>query len=85
MNNKVIEKKIFDIIAELNKTGLQILPKTDLFQIGVLDSFGILGYIQRLEEVFDVVFNETDLKTENFCNITATISLLKKRMKELIV
>jgi acyl carrier protein len=75
------QARVFKIVEDLKTdSGLEIHPEMDLFAAGVLDSFGMLGYISALEEEFGISISNEDLIPQNLWNIVATIVTVEKYM-----
>jgi acyl carrier protein len=50
---------------------IRIDRNTDLIGSGVVDSFGIVGVIEFLEERFGIVVDDADIDPENFRTVEA--------------
>lgn len=51
---------------------------SDFIEGGLLDSFDIVSLVTELDRIFEVSIDGVDIVPENFKNIDAIISLLKK-------
>ena len=52
----------------------------DFFKEGLLDSFGIMIFIGKLEEIFNIKVSAEDIDASNFMNLDAILHLLEKYM-----
>lgn len=80
-----IEEKLCRIIETMNegRNLPPVEPLSDLFQEGLLDSFGLLEFLSRVEEEFDVKFEDKDLTKLNFSKISALAKFIEfKRKRE---
>lgn len=55
---------------------------TDLLDMGLLDSLGILEIVAFLEEYFDIRIPDIDIIPDNFCSIEAMCTYLQKESVE---
>ena len=74
-----IEKKIKQVIEEINtNVNVQISLETNFFESNILDSYGMLEFIFKLENKFNIQFFNEDLITQKFENIENTSQTVKK-------
>ncbi len=57
--------------------------ETDLFSIGVLDSFGMIEYLGALEKEFNIKILNEDLIPQNLWNLKASAQLVRKYLAQL--
>ena len=50
----------------------------DFFEEGMLDSFDLVTLVSILDKTFNISIKGTDILPENFCNVEAISTLLKK-------
>lgn len=55
---------------------------TDLLDMGLLDSLGILEIVAFLEESFAIQIPDVDITPDNFCSIDALCTYLRKESVE---
>lgn len=71
---------LLQVMRELKQDpSLIIDPNASLFELGILDSFGIIAIIPKLEEVFGYHFSEDQLVPENFQSLQAIQALLTNK------
>ena len=58
--------------------GETITTETDLFQAGVVDSFGIVDIISFAETSFDISFTESDLTSPALASLGGLLNLIKE-------
>ena len=51
----------------------------DLVENGCLDSLGMIGLINHLEQVYQVEFDDQDFVPENFSSVNALVSFLERK------
>ena len=56
-------------------------PSQDLFETGVLDSFGLPDLVTALEKEFGVSIPDADLRPKNFSSIEQIEKYLESRQK----
>lgn len=72
MNEKIL-KILKEIRPEFDFDGVE-----DFFEDGMLDSFDLVTLISELDKNFDIHIDGMDIVPENFMNVAAIESLLKK-------
>jgi len=60
------EQKIRTVLQPLAKAPLPADADASLFELGVLDSFGLMDAVARLEEAFGVKVPDADLTPRRF-------------------
>jgi len=73
-----MEDRVINIIAEIceNETIKDNLD-IDLIENEILDSFGFITLISRLEEEFDIEIQPTQVKPDTWRSINSIIELVK--------
>lgn len=61
--------------------GAVITESTDLFEEGLLDSFGIIALLVYLQEKYSVAFLPKDLCYENYQTVEKIVDWLEKQLK----
>jgi len=75
-----MEEAIIKYISGVaDEKGIKVEMDEDLFQNGVLDSFGFLMLLSYLQDSFAIEFEEDDMKPENFMSIHAIIRFCESR------
>ena len=77
MNNL---KEINNLIQYFKKQNKNVLPDTELFKSGLLDSIDMIDLVMHLEEEYEIKIPETYLKLENF-NTVKNISNIVNELK----
>ena len=72
MNEKIL-KILKEIRPEFDFDGVE-----DFFEDGMLDSFDLVTLVSELDKNFDIHIDGMDIVPENFMNVAAIESLLKK-------
>lgn len=68
-----IESTIYQILDTIKPDqNVKINPSDDLFSRGVLDSFGMLTYIEAIERDFGLQISTEELIPQNFWSVDAT-------------
>jgi acyl carrier protein len=74
-----IQARVLMVVEKIKKNKeLQVEIETDLFAVGVLDSFGMLGYIAAIEEEFNISIPNEDLIPQNLWSVLATVETVEK-------
>ena len=75
-NDKI---KIESILKQItNNKHIRIDLTDDLFALKILDSFGMLSYILKIEKQFKIQIPTSELIPQNFWTIQNTIKTIKK-------
>lgn len=72
-----MKKQLIEILKDINPYEC-FDDKTDLIEEGVLDSLGIMVLIGQIEEKMNVSIDLDKIEIEDFINIDAIISMIKK-------
>lgn len=76
---KDVQQDIYAILADMRpEHDSPIGPGDDLFAIGVLDSFGMLSFIMKLEEKFALSIANEELIPQNFWSVEATAETIRR-------
>jgi acyl carrier protein len=70
-------KAIPDILKEI-RPEFDFTASTDFFSDGMLDSFDLMTLVSTLDKTFGISIQGTDILPENFQNIAAIESLLRR-------
>lgn len=76
-----------DLIAHLESavppgvTVERIERETDLIASGIIDSFGIVGVVDFIEERFGVTVDDADIDPENFRTVIAIVAYISATRK----
>jgi acyl carrier protein len=82
MTKHAIETDIVAVLQALRPDSTQNLtPDTDLFEAGILDSFGVIEYISALEEKFDIKISNDDLLPQNLGTVAGTAQTIERYLK----
>ena len=73
------EKKIRTVLGPLAKAPLPDDADASLFELGVLDSFGLMDFVARLEEAFGVNVPDADLTPRRFETLAKIEAYLASR------
>lgn len=74
-----IKKEISEYIYKFaNIKSIEVTEETDLFDVGLLDSLGIIMLLAYLNESLNINISLEDLKIENFKTISSIIDLVEK-------
>ena len=66
------EAKILDWICNWfisRNEGLELELEENFFEIGLIDSFGVIELIEEIEEEFKITFNQLDFQDRRFSSI----------------
>jgi acyl carrier protein len=75
-NDKIKIKSILKQIT--NNKNIRFDSTDDLFALGILDSFGMLSFILKIEKKFKIQIPTNELIPQNFWTIQNTIKTIKK-------
>lgn len=74
-----IKKEISEYIYKFaNIKSIEVTEETDLFDVGLLDSLGIIMLLTYLNGSLNINISLEDLKIENFKTISSIIDLVEK-------
>ena len=72
-------EKVLDIFEEV--TGTDEIRKDldlDLFEAGLLDSLGIIEVLLKIEDIFDIKLQPTDLERSDMATANNLVAFLEK-------
>lgn len=71
--------KVLDIFEEVTGTDeIREDLDLDLFEAGLLDSLGIIEVLLKIEEVFNIKLQPTDLERKDMATVNNLVSFLEK-------
>lgn len=76
-----MEEKVLNILIEV--TGNDDIAEErdeDLFEAGLLDSLGIIEVLLKIEEVFGLKLQPTDLEKKDMATVNNLVSFLSERV-----
>jgi D-alanine--poly(phosphoribitol) ligase subunit 2 len=76
-----MEEKVLDMLIEV--TGSDDIAEekdTDLFEAGLLDSLGIIEVLLKIEEVFGLRLQPTDLEKSDIATVNNLVKFLNTRL-----
>ena len=78
-DNVLLYSELRKILSDISKRPCYELDQNDdLFEIGVLDSFGIIEFVVALEKHFNCTIPQEDLIPQNLWSIHAISEILYK-------
>jgi D-alanine--poly(phosphoribitol) ligase subunit 2 len=76
-----MKEKILDIFEEVTGTDeIREDLDLDLFESGLLDSLGIIEVLLKIEEVFRIKLQPTDLERKDMATTNNLVAFLSSRM-----
>jgi len=77
-----IQIRMEKIIKEIKPSkDMEIKMDTDLFETGILDSFGMIEYLSAVEKEFNIKISNEDLIPQNLWSIEASIQTVRKYLQ----
>lgn len=76
-----MEEKVLDILIEV--TGNDDIAEekdADLFEAGILDSLGIIEVLLKIEEVFGIRLQPTDLEKKDMATVNNLVEFLESKL-----
>jgi len=76
-----MEEKVLDMLIEV--TGSDDIAEekdTDLFEAGLLDSLGIIEVLLKIEEVFGLRLQPTDLEKSDMATVNNLVKFLNAKL-----
>ena len=76
-----MEEKVLDMLIEV--TGSDDIAEekdTDLFEAGLLDSLGIIEVLLKIEEVFGLRLQPTDLEKDDMATVNNLVKFLSTKL-----
>ncbi|SDP07083.1 D-alanine--poly(phosphoribitol) ligase subunit DltC [Clostridium gasigenes] len=75
-----MQDKVLDIFEEVTGTDeIREELDLDLFESGLLDSLGIIEVLLKIEEIFGIKLQPTDLERSDMATVNNLVSFLSKR------
>lgn len=76
-----MKEKVLDIFEEVTGTDeIREDLDLDLFEVGLLDSLGIIEVLLKIEEVFGIKLQPTDLERTDMATANNLIAFLSSRI-----
>ena len=77
-----LEVEIKNYIAEVSLEDIDKIDNaTPIFDLGLLDSMGLLFLIEFLTENYKIEVNDDDIVPENFESIQSIVGFVKRKLK----
>jgi D-alanine--poly(phosphoribitol) ligase subunit 2 len=76
-----MEEKVLDMLIEI--TGSDDIAEekdTDLFEAGLLDSLGIIEVLLKIEEIFGLKLQPTDLERKDMATVNNLVEFLNTKL-----
>lgn len=74
--------KVLDIFEEVTGTDdIREDQDIDLFEAGLLDSLGIIEVLLKIEEVFGLKLQPTDLERSDMATVDSLVEFLSKKLQ----
>lgn len=76
-----MEEKVLDMLIEI--TGSDDIAEekdTDLFEAGLLDSLGIIEVLLKIEEIFGLKLQPTDLERKDMATVNNLVEFLETKL-----
>ena len=76
-----MEEKVLDMLIEV--TGSDDIAEekdTDLFEAGLLDSLGIIEVLLKIEEIFGLRLQPTDLEKSDMATVNNLVKFLSTKL-----
>lgn len=78
-----MEEKVLDILVEITgEEGLRENLDTNVFELGLLDSLGVVNLIVDLEDELDVIISPTEVAREDFDTPRKIIEVVKNKLED---
>ncbi len=78
-----MEEKVLDILVEITgEEGLRENLDTNVFELGLLDSLGVVNLIVDLEDELDVIISPTEVAREDFDTPRKIIEVVKHKLED---
>lgn len=79
----MIEEKLIEIFYEKFQISKEMLERTsNIIEAALLDSVQFVKLTMELENEFDIEFDDSDYREENFVSIAAMSKLVKTKQSE---
>lgn len=79
-----VKSKIRDLIVREFSGNKMINDNTNLFEQEVLDSLGAVRLFLRLEEIFDIIIEQTEIDLKDFMSIDAIVGFVLNSLERKI-
>lgn len=77
-----MREKVLDIFEEVTGTDdIREDQDIDLFEAGLLDSLGIIEVLLKIEEVFGLKLQPTDLERSDMATVDSMVAFLEKKLQ----
>lgn len=76
-----MKEKLYKILNEIAPYE-DVEDETELFEEEILDSLTLIFFINEIEECFDIIIPEEEIKPENFSCISNIVTVLTKLMNK---
>lgn len=77
-----MREKVLDIFEEVTGTDeIREEQDIDLFEAGLLDSLGIIEVLLKIEEVFGLKLQPTDLERSDMATVDNMVAFLEKKLQ----
>jgi acyl carrier protein len=83
MNHEEIVQKILEYIYESNPVAAESKPlplDESLFELGILDSFGVVELVCFIEEKFEISVLDSELTAEKFGGVNKMAALVTEKL-----
>lgn len=78
-----MEEKVLDILVEITgEEGLRENLDTNVFELGLLDSLGVVNLIVELEDELDVIISPTEVAREDFDTPRKIVEVVKNKLED---
>lgn len=78
-----MEEKVLNILIEVTgNDDIQEEKDTDLFEAGLLDSLGIIEVLLKIEEVFGLRLQPTDLEKNDMATVNNLVKFLNTKISK---
>mgnify|MGYP000909435964 CR=1 FL=1 len=75
-------EKVLDIFEEVTGTDeIREDLDLDLFEAGLLDSLGIIEVLLKIEDIFEIKLQPTDLERSDMATANNLVAFLEKQVK----
>ncbi len=76
-----IQQQVESLVIELMQDApVTVLPDTDLFEAGILDSFRVIEFLTELEKRFNISIPTDELIPQNLWTIEATVRTVRRHL-----
>lgn len=76
-----MEEKVLNILIEVTgNDDIREERDTDLFEAGLLDSLGIIEVLLKIEEVFGLRLQPTDLEKKDMATVNNLVEFLNSKL-----